>query len=110
VPFRGIAAPSNAAFATPLGKVPVDVAAVEALGADALVSIDDKPHAPEHAIEVELPFLQALFGDLPIVPLVFGSTSAGAAAAAIERLDRRHAAHRQHRPLAFRRLRAGLPA
>jgi AmmeMemoRadiSam system protein B len=86
VPFRGIAAPSDAAFATPLGQVPVDVAAIEALGADALGSIDDKPHAPEHAIEVELPFLQALFGDLPIVPLVFGSASAGAVAAAIARL------------------------
>jgi MEMO1 family protein len=83
VPFRGIAAPSHMAFATPLGKVPVDVAAVEALSAEALVAIDDEPHAPEHAIEVELPFLQAIFGDLPIVPLLFGSTSAAAVAAAI---------------------------
>ena len=86
VPFRGIAAPSDTAFATPLGKVPVDVAALEALGADALVSIDDEPHAPEHAIEVELPFLQAIFGSLPIVPLLLGSTSAAAVAAVIARV------------------------
>jgi AmmeMemoRadiSam system protein B len=86
VPFRGIAAPSDTAFATPLGQVPVDVAALEALGADALVSIDDEPHAPEHAIEVELPFLQAIFGSLPIVPLLFGSTSTAAVAAVIARI------------------------
>jgi len=86
VPFFGIAAPSDTAFATPLGMVPVDVAAVEALSAEALVAIDDAPHAPEHAIEVELPFLQAIFGDLPIVPLLFGSTSATAVAAAIARV------------------------
>ena len=59
-----------------------------ALGAHALVSIDDEPHAPEHAIEVELPFLQTIFGSLPIVPLLFGSTSAAAVAAHRPGLDR----------------------
>jgi AmmeMemoRadiSam system protein B len=86
VPFRGIAAPSDTAFATPLGEVPIDIAMVEALSADALVSANDAPHAPEHAIEVELPFLQAIFGDLPIVPLLFGSTSAAAVADAVARV------------------------
>ena len=86
VPFHGIAAPADTAFATPLGEVPVDVAALEALSAEGFVAINDEPHTPEHAIEVELPFLQAIFGDLPIVPLLFGSTSAGAVAAAIARV------------------------
>jgi AmmeMemoRadiSam system protein B len=74
------------AFTTPLGEMPVDVAAVEALCEETLIAIDDEPHAPEHAIEVELPFLQAIFGNLLIVPLLFGSTSAGAVAAAIARV------------------------
>jgi len=39
VPFRGIAAPSDTAFSTPLGEVPVDFAAVEALSEDALHGI-----------------------------------------------------------------------
>ena len=86
VPFRGIAAPSNSAFATPLGEVPIDLAAIEALTEATLAAIDDKPHVREHALEVELPFLQAMFGDLPIVPLLFGSTSADAVAAAIARV------------------------
>ena len=86
VAFRGIAAPSDTAFTTPLGEVPVDVAAVEALSEETLVAINDGPHVPEHALEVELPFLQAIFGNLPIVPLLVGSTSAGAVAAAIARV------------------------
>jgi len=86
VPFAGIAAPSDTVFATPLGEVPVDGAAVEALNEETLVVIDDQPHAPEHAIEVELPLLQAVFGNLPIVPLLSGSTSARAVAAAIARI------------------------
>ena len=83
VPFIGIAAPSHAAFATPLGEMPVDTDAVKALVTAARVVIDDAPHERDHAIEVELPFLQAIFGSLPIVPLLFGITSARAVAAAI---------------------------
>jgi AmmeMemoRadiSam system protein B len=83
VPFNGIAAPSYAAFATPLGELPVDIDAVQALTTEACVLIDDDPHERDHAIEVELPFLQAIFGNLPIVPLLFGITSARAVAAAI---------------------------
>jgi AmmeMemoRadiSam system protein B len=86
VPFLGVAAPSDAAFMTPLGEVPVDVAAVEALREETVVSITDEPHAPEHAIEVELPFLQSVFGNVPIVPLLFGSTSAAELAAVIARV------------------------
>jgi AmmeMemoRadiSam system protein B len=83
VPFNGIAAPSHTAFATPLGEMPVDTDAVKTLVTDAHVVIDDAPHERDHAIEVELPFLQAIFGDLPIVPLLFGITSALAVGAAI---------------------------
>jgi AmmeMemoRadiSam system protein B len=86
VPFRSIAAPSHSAFATPLGEMPVAADAVAALSADSLLVIDDGPHAPDHAIEVELPFLQALFEGLPIVPLLFGSTTAETVAAAIDRV------------------------
>jgi MEMO1 family protein len=82
--FRGIAAPSHPAFATPLGAVPVDSGAVAALTAAGLAVADDGPHAREHALEVELPFLQALFGPLPAVPLLFGEAAAEVVADAIE--------------------------
>jgi AmmeMemoRadiSam system protein B len=86
VPFAGLAAPSYAAFATPLGQVDVDLAAIEVLSAKGLAQVGDPPHDPDHAIEVELPFLQVLFGSLPIVPLLFGTTSAEAVAVALARL------------------------
>jgi AmmeMemoRadiSam system protein B len=86
VPFKGIAAPSHRAFATPFGDMPVDTEAVRSLADEALIVMDDEPHAPEHALEVELPFVQALFGAIPIIPLLFGFTSAEAIAAVITRL------------------------
>ena len=58
VPLRGIVAPSSSAFTTPLGDVAVDVRAVN-LGDAGLVTLDDTPHAPEHALEVELPSARA---------------------------------------------------
>jgi AmmeMemoRadiSam system protein B len=75
-PVRGLAASSAAAFATPLGDVPVDRDAVAALLRRPEVRLDDAAHAPEHALEVELPFLQLSLGDFILVPLLVGVGSA----------------------------------
>jgi len=72
VPFRGIALPRSDAFETPLGRLPLDTAALSGLGDLPYVCADDAAHAPEHAIEVELPFLQAMLQDFVLVPLVVG--------------------------------------
>ncbi len=60
------------AFRTPLGDVPVDAAASAALRelSDGVVEVDHDAHRAEHAVEVELPFLQLLRADVRIVPLV----------------------------------------
>ena len=84
VPVRGIVAPSSSAFATPLGDVAVDVGAVESLRDAGLVTIDDTPHAPEHALEVELPFLQRVLKEFTIVPLLVGAASPEQVARVIE--------------------------
>ena len=60
VAVRGIAAPTVDAFETPLGCVPVDREALAAIADLPFVIAADAPHAPEHSLEVELPFLQAL--------------------------------------------------
>jgi AmmeMemoRadiSam system protein B len=60
VPFRGIAVPTVEAFDTPLGRAPLDRGALAATAELPSVRVADAPHAPEHALEVELPFLQAL--------------------------------------------------
>ncbi len=71
--FRGVAVPAADAFRTPLGEMPVDRGAVDRLAREADVVVDDAPHAPEHAIEVELPFLQRQLGPVEIVPMVVGA-------------------------------------
>jgi MEMO1 family protein len=86
VPFRGIAGPSHASFATPLGPVPVDRAALDALAREGQIIIDDTPHTPEHSVEVELPFLQVALREIPIVPLLVGHAQAGEVASVLERL------------------------
>ncbi len=59
------------AFRTPLGDVAVDDRfAAALLDASPLVGSDHAAHADEHAVEVELPFLQVLRADVRIVPLV----------------------------------------
>ena len=84
VTVRGVVAPSSRAFGTPLGDVAVDVGAVEVLRDAGLVSIDDTPHTPEHALEVELPFLQRVLEDFTIVPLLVDDASPEQVALIIE--------------------------
>jgi AmmeMemoRadiSam system protein B len=84
VPVRGIAAPTVDAFATPLGRTPIDRQALAAI-ADLVVETD-APHAPEHSLEVELPFLQTLLPSFALVPLVIGDASAQEVAEVLRRL------------------------
>ncbi len=74
VPFTGVALGAYAGFATPLGTVPVDSATIEALSARAdLFKVNLLAHAPEHCLEVQIPFLQMTYDPVPpIVPLLFG--------------------------------------
>ena len=59
------------AFRTPLGDVRVDAEfAAALLEASPLVGRDHAAHEGEHAVEVELPFLQLKRADVRIVPLV----------------------------------------
>ena len=68
----GISLWESGAFRTPLGDVPVDADVATALReiSDATVAVDHAAHEHEHAIEVELPFLQLLRADVRIVPLL----------------------------------------
>lgn len=87
VPLQGLAVSEADAWATPLGEVRVapDLRAA-ALGSGAVV--DDAPHARDHALEVELPFLQRVCSDgLEILPIAVGRTAPESVAALIEALD-----------------------
>ncbi len=69
--IRNVALPAVSAFATPLGEVPLDGDAVAYLAAQEGFGVNDSAHAEEHAVEIQLPFLQETFaGKLRIVPLL----------------------------------------
>ena len=72
VPLDGVGVSSAAAFATPLGPVPVDAELRDAALRVPGVAIDDEAHAPEHSLEVHLPFLQVVLDDFTLLPLVVG--------------------------------------
>jgi MEMO1 family protein len=86
VAVRGIAVPTADAFETPLGRVPIDRDAVSAIADLPFVVEADAAHAPEHALEVELPFLQTLLGSFALVPLLVGDADPQQVAEVLGRL------------------------
>lgn len=87
VAVRGLAVPTVDAFETPLGLVHIDEDAREALAGLAQVVPDDRAHALEHSLEVQLPFLQTLLGtSFRLLPLAVGDASAQQVAEVIDRL------------------------
>jgi MEMO1 family protein len=86
VPVRGLALPGASAFQTPLGRVPVDAAAAASLRALRQVTESAATHAHEHALEVQLPFLQRVLGDFAVVPLAVGDARPEEVAEVLERL------------------------
>jgi hypothetical protein len=86
VSLPGIAVPTAEAFETPLGRVPLDHDALSDLCGLPFVAQADVPHAPEHAIEVELPFLQLVLERFTLVPLLVCDAHPTQVAEAIGRL------------------------
>jgi AmmeMemoRadiSam system protein B/AmmeMemoRadiSam system protein A len=86
VPVRGLAIPTDTAFATPLGQVPIDQAALALVRDLPQVVASDGAHLQEHALEVQLPFLQRQLGEFALVPFAVGDASVAQVAEVIERL------------------------
>jgi hypothetical protein len=86
VAVRGLAMPSAGGFATPLGTVRVDNAALDSVRDLPQVVVSDAAHAMEHSLEVQLPFLQKMLGDFALAPFAVGMASFAEVAEVIERL------------------------
>jgi MEMO1 family protein len=67
----GVSSCSGGAWETPLGRMKVDVEGAKKLAkAAGIVDFDPEAHRMEHSLEVQLPFLQKLYGDkVPFVPI-----------------------------------------
>ena len=68
-----LAVMNKGVWRTPLGDVQVDTeTANKILQASRIIDVDDRAHAHEHSIELQLPFLQYLYGsDFKFVPICF---------------------------------------
>jgi MEMO1 family protein len=87
VPLEGCAVSAAEHWRTPLGDVPVDAELRNAALA-AGCRADDEPHSSDHALEVELPFLQRVCGPtLSVLPVAVGSADPAAVAGVLAELD-----------------------
>jgi len=72
--FQGVSVWDRGEWITPLGKVKIDeVLARELLKFSKRFFVKDSVHLFEHALEVQLPFLQKVLKNFRILPLIFGS-------------------------------------
>lgn len=83
VAIRGLALPAARRYATPLGVCPVDASGLDDLPQ---VAVHAATHAEEHSLEVQVPFLQRILGDIPITPLAVGLAEPDSVAQVIETL------------------------
>ena len=72
--FPGIALSDYSHYQTPLGNIKVDDLATKAILNSSVDSIGvfNDAHISEHSLEVELPFIQCVLPDTPIVPVICG--------------------------------------
>jgi AmmeMemoRadiSam system protein B len=86
-PVDAVLVSESDAFRTPLGEAPVDRASIQEMErCSTRVYADDIPHLEEHAIEVQIPYIQTLFPQAAIVPVLLGRvtlTNAGILAKAL---------------------------
>src|SRR5262249_14924544 len=104
VNLNGTAVPEARGWHTPLGVVAIDhdlVRQAQSLGA----AVDDEPHAPEHALEVQMPFLKFLLGnEVPMLPVSVGVVEPARVADLLDGLVKPgRPLGREHRPQPLRR-------
>ncbi|MCU7923260.1 MAG: AmmeMemoRadiSam system protein B [Candidatus Thiodiazotropha sp. (ex Dulcina madagascariensis)] len=75
VPFYGLAVSEADCFRTPLGDIPLDRQAVQALEDLPQVIRLEAAHVNEHSLEVQLPFLQLVLSEFELIPLVVGDAT-----------------------------------
>lgn len=71
--FEGVSIADVDMFETPLGLVPLNCDITSKLRANPIVQSVPRADAPEHSVEVQIPFLQFVLGTFSIVPILTGN-------------------------------------
>jgi len=75
VALEGASIYTTGKYQTPLGKIQMNETIISSLMKNPLFAYDKDAHTKEHTLEVQLPFLQTIYGDkLQIVPIIIGTT------------------------------------
>jgi MEMO1 family protein len=73
-PFKGASIDIKDGYETPLGIIPVDSQLAQEIASQSPVfGYVPNGHAQEHALEIQLPFLQAVLKHFSLVPIIQGS-------------------------------------
>ncbi len=73
-PFKGASIDQKTGYETPLGVIPVDQVLARAISdASPVFKYVPAGHAQEHALEIQLPFLQETLGNFSMVAIIQGS-------------------------------------
>lgn len=74
--FRGISIYNGIAYQTPLGTISIDSELRDELkDYNNIIEFSKRGHGREHALEVQLPFLQMVLEDFKLLPIVMGDQS-----------------------------------
>lgn len=74
--FQGISVYSGDAYKTPLGEIPINKELRDKIVSESkLIYSGMDGHREEHALEVQLPFLQIVLSNFHLVPIVIGDQS-----------------------------------
>lgn len=84
VAVHGLVLPGAEAFDTPLGRITLDRAAMQAIAHLPQVIVSESAHEQEHSLEVQLPFLQRVLSDFTLLPLAVGIASSEEVAQVLE--------------------------
>lgn len=86
VKMHGLALPSCSYFSTPLGQVRINDEGRRRLRELGLAGVADAPHALEHSLEVQVPFLQSVLTDFDLLPIAVGLAPPAQVGRALEAL------------------------
>jgi len=85
--LHGLALPLVDQFQTPLGEINLDTKSIQKLVDDfPQITFSDEAHAEEHALEVQLPFLQETLASFRLIPFVIGEATTQEVADVIDHL------------------------
>ncbi len=62
----------NGNYETPLGLIQSNISFIDALTQSDIISVSNMGHQQEHALEIQLPFLQLLIPGFKLIPIVMG--------------------------------------